>query len=243
MLCDELYDQSERARWTLGDLDWQTLDRDAVTPELLAFVRSVAISELPTFTASRRFLHEFADDLDFTQWISVWFYEETRHPRVLMRWLERFGVTIDEATMLRGRITTPFMRSRAATLVNNVISEVVASHSYARLSRSCAEPVLSQIAHHLATDEARHATGFHAYAKRAMVTADDRIAAIKVLHAWLTNSATIEHPVKQIHERLGDAPLDRNAVRRRVCHLVSELVGKTLNDEDEMIAGMRELSA
>ena len=36
-----------------------------------------------------------ADDVDFTEWVSIWFYEETKHPDALLRWLGSFGVTVD----------------------------------------------------------------------------------------------------------------------------------------------------
>ena len=132
-LFTRLFDQAELARWRIDDIPWDRIDRDRVTPGLISLVREIAFSELTTTTATRRFLTELSDDVDLTQWIAVWFYEETKHPHVLLRWLHHVGVTVTDDFIRRGRATAPFMKSRMGTLVTNVISEVVASAAYASL--------------------------------------------------------------------------------------------------------------
>src|ERR1043165_8871038 len=157
-IADSLYvtlaDTAERARWEMTDIAWDRIDRSAVTPQLVDLIRDSAFAELTTASATRRFLTELGDDTDLVHWISVWFYEETRHPQVLLRWLRHVGVSVDEDFMRRGRATAPFMKSRMGTFVTNIISEMVASASYGRLAEVCGEPVLSTIAWNLAADEA-----------------------------------------------------------------------------------------
>ena len=205
--------EAERVRWRLGDLDFGAVDTSRVRPGLVALVKEIAYSELTTFSATRRFLNEFEDDVDFTQWLAVWYFEETRHPQALGGWLARFGVVFDEADIRRGRVTTPFLRSRTATLVMNVISETVASAAYASLARTADEPVLRQIAKNLAGDEARHGASFVAYARRQIARAADadgadgadgeRRAALKALWLWLGADGAVRHPVNEMVLRVG----------------------------------------
>ncbi len=201
-----LFDEAERARWRLADVPWERLDRAEVTPALVRFVRLVAGSELTTTSATARFLQEMHDDVDFTHWMSVWFYEETKHPEALFRWLAHFGEGLGEREILRGRVSAPFMRSRTATLVTNLLSEIFASAGYQDLARWSPEPVLAEIARRLAGDEARHAASFFAFARRAIDRARapdvERLQALKVLYFWLQAADQVEHPVRQFHARV-----------------------------------------
>src|ERR1041384_3926061 len=96
MLHTSLFDQAEGVRWQMSEIPWARIDRDAVTEPLRALVKEIAFAELTTFSATRRFMTDFADDVDFTQWISVWFYEESKHPQALLRWLRHVGVSVDD---------------------------------------------------------------------------------------------------------------------------------------------------
>jgi len=69
----ELFGAAERVRWRMEDIPWSEIDRSKVTPKALVLVRQIALAELTTYAATRRFLQEFSDDIDFTQWMSVWF--------------------------------------------------------------------------------------------------------------------------------------------------------------------------
>lgn len=193
-----LFGEAESVRWTVADIPWDSIERDAVDEGLLEAVRIAALAEFTTYTATQRFMDFFFDDTDFTQWVAVWFYEETKHPQVLMQWLSHFGVRISVPEMLAGRSTHPFMNSRMGTLAVNVISELTASASYLALGELTAEPVLKGISHRLAADEARHASHFFAFAKQTLDRSARRNrdvrAALLVLLLWLTNSSSLNHP-------------------------------------------------
>src|SRR5260221_159346 len=77
--------------WRLEGIPWNDIDASAAIPELRALVRQMAYSENATYSATQRFLQTFYEDIAFTQWIAVWFYEETKHPHVLLEWLRRTG--------------------------------------------------------------------------------------------------------------------------------------------------------
>jgi ferritin len=238
-LCHPLFAEAERVRWRAADIPWEALDRSRVSPPLLALVREAAFSELTTHSATRRFLQEFSDDVDFTQWIAVWFYEESTHPQVLMQWLHHFGERCSAEAVRRRRQSTPFMRSRFGTLVTNVLSETVASQNYLALHRGCGEPVLAAIAKNLAADEARHARGFLAYARRMLESSShpdlDRIEALKVLSLWFDDAGRVTHPVSELRQRadeqgplrglLESLGLDAAVAPRHACRALGSLLG------------------
>ena len=108
----------------------------------------------------------FGSNTDFSQWVSVWFYEETRHPMVLLKWLALAGDTPEADFASKGRVSMPFMKSITGTLVTNVISEMVAAEAYIGFVR-VTEPVLAGLTQRIGADEARH----------AMPTPNSRLAA------------------------------------------------------------------
>jgi ferritin len=262
-----LFDEAERVRWRMEDIPWSDIDRSKVTPSFFNLVRQAALAELTTYAATRRFLQEFSDDIDFTQWMSVWFYEETKHPQALIRWMHEVGQNFSSGEMVRGRITAPFMKSRFGMLITNVISEVNASAAYTALAGMAEEPVLRQIARKLAGDEARHATGFFAYARRAFDRSKtpeaDELEALKVLHMWLDHNGSVQHPVNTVGLRTSSdqnlleewsraatdetilaqsSVLQQQITRQRAMGLVSNLTGSTVKSPEEVVARIRELT-
>lgn len=246
-LFGRLFDDAERARWRMEDIAFDRIDRAQVTPPLIALVKDIVFGELTTMTATRRFLTELANDVDFTQWLSVWFYEETKHPQVLLRWLHHVGASVDEQFMRRGHVAAPFMKSTIGMLVTNVISEMTASAGYRSLAQQISEPVLADIADKLAADEARHAASFYVYAQRYLSRSQDPIAdrrdALKVLYVWLQDNGSVRHPVNEVRARATDdtLPIHDSMPRERIVQLVGALVDLPLNGETDLLAQIRDL--
>lgn len=256
-LFPELAVQAEQVRWSLGDIPWPELNPGVASPELRELVREMAFSENATYSATQRFLQTFYDDVEFTQWISVWFYEETRHPHVLIEWLRRLGEPVVDDFILRGRVSTPFMKSRMGTLVTNVISEVSASHAYGALADASAEPVLAILARRIAGDEARHAASFFRFARKRLEASDrpdrERLDGLKVLQFWLSGSEQVSHPVNQMLQRLSPNALRAASVAssgmtssnfgKRITRLVGLLLGLPIRDPADVDVTLRELVA
>jgi hypothetical protein len=254
-LYPQLFAQAEVVRWRMQDLPWRRLEPSAVSDGLRQLVREIAFSEMTTATATRKFLTDFSDDVDLTQWIAVWFYEETKHPHALMTWLRELGDCVDSAFVLRGRATAPFMRSRIGTLVTNIISEMVASAGYAALAARAPEPVLRTIARHLAGDEARHAASFYAYARRHLERstqpAADRRDALKVLYLWFSGSALVSHPVNEFYgrneqraavgETMEQLGFNLATPRDRIFRLIGTLLDLELDGSVDLVALMQTL--
>jgi hypothetical protein len=251
-LFDELATGAERVRWSLGAIPWQDIDTKKMPADLVSVVREMAFSENATYSATQRFLDSFFDDVDFSQWIAVWFYEETRHPHVLLEWLRRLGQPAPTDFVVKGRVSTPFMKSVVGTLVTNVISEVTAAQAYRRLARTSPEPVLGGIARLIAGDEARHAASFFRFASRALAAAPpeqarrDRARGLEVLQAWLGGAAHTTHPVAQMMERLdgvdlGELDLGFAAVKKRVVRVVGLLLDLPLRHDEDVALVLRDL--
>ncbi len=253
-LFDDLAIGAERVRWSLGAVPWRDLDPARAPAHLRAVVREMAFSENATYSATQRFLESFFDDVDFTQWIAVWFYEETRHPHVLVEWLRRVGEPVGGDFVLKGRVSTPFMRSTVGTLVTNIVSEITAAQAYRHLSRTSPEPVLAGLARLISGDEARHAASFFRFASKvlASIPADaarrERARGLEVLQAWLGGMGQATHPVAQMLERLDqsdDRSLDMDfaSVRARVVRVVGLLLDLPVRREQDVALVLRDLLA
>lgn len=252
-LFDELAAGAEAVRWTLAGIPWGDFNHALAPAELRTVVREMAFSENSTYSATQRFLEAFCDDIDFSRWVSVWFYEETRHPYVLLEWLRRAGEEIPIDFVLKGRVSTPFMRSMVGTLVTNVVSEITAAQAYRYLARSSPEPVLGGIASRIAGDEARHAASFFRFARSYLARMPgsrglrDRIRGLEVLHAWLGPTHQVTHPVQQMLERLDVAgaasslDLDFASIRLRVVRVVGLLLRLPLRRTEDVEPALRDL--
>jgi len=254
-LFDVLAVGAEVVRWQLADIPWRELDPADAPAELRLVVREMAFSENATYSATQRFLDAFCDDVDFSRWVSVWFYEETRHPYVLLEWLRRVGEPQPADFVLKGRVSTPFMRSVVGTLVTNVVSEITAAQAYGYMARTVPEPVLARIAALIAGDEARHAASFFRFARLQLSRTPEvslpreRARGLEVLLAWLRGAGQVTHPVQQMIDRIGAAgasgsfDVDFDAVRLRVVRVVGLLLDVPLRRVDDVEPALRELLA
>jgi|GEM_PF-1101044 len=250
---------SESVRWKYDEIRWHALDPNATTEPLRGLVRQMAFSEHATYSATQRFMQDFSDDVAFTQWLSIWFYEETRHPHVLTEWLTLLGDGPSPATdfVLEARVSTPFMKSKMGTLVTNIVSEVTASAAYTLLSQASREPVLAQLAKFIAADEARHAAAFFHFAKERLDNASDplrdRLDALKVFGFWISQNEHVTHPINQMllrlqNDKTGQAALDSisldfDLLKRRLSRLIGELVGLDLQGPDDVLPWMKVLTS
>ena len=241
-----LFRESEAVRWKMSDIPFAAIEKDKAPPALVGLIREVASAELTTWTATNQFFEAFRDDVDFTQWMTVWLYEETKHPQVLMRWLKHFGESFDVDFMLEGRKTYPFMNSKMRTLVFNIFSEIEAATFYLSVSQHVQEPVLQLIARNLAADEARHASSFYVYAKKRVMTSTnpdfERFEALKVLYFWLVRNQNVKHPFALFANKVSGSgefdELDRilsfktDNMYKRMRTMVGNLIGISLEDKE-----------
>jgi len=241
-----LFREAEAVRWKMGDIPFDEVETDKASPALVGLMRELAAAELTTWTATNQFFEAFKDDVDFTQWLTVWLYEETKHPQALMRWLRHCGESFDVEFMVEGRKTFPFMPSKMGTLVLNILSEIETSTFYLSVSQNVKEPVLKIIARNLAADEARHASSFYLYAKKRLMTSDnprrEAFEAVKVLFFWLVNNQNVKHPFALFANKVAGSvefdELDRimsfktDTMYQRMRSMVGNLIGVALENKE-----------
>jgi ferritin len=243
-----LFREAESVRWKMSDIPFDAIEKDKAPPALIELIRANAAAELTTWTATNQFIQAFSDDVDFTQWMAVWLYEETKHPQALMRWLKHFGESFDTGFFLEGRKTYPFMSSKMGTLTFNILSEMEAATYYLSVNANVQEPVLKLITKNLAADEARHASSFYLYAKKRLMQSDnpqfERYEALKVLYFWLVSNQNVLHPVALFANKIANGAefgeLDRIVAFKtenlytRMRTMIGNLVGLTLDNKEEV---------
>lgn len=162
MLYDEYLTQAELQRWILeADVSWSTIDVPLALTDtaLLDQVRDSALIEsyFPIYTT--RLVRALWDQVDATAVFSIQLYESYKHFYVLNRYLEVVGYRpLSDAEIVESRRATLGIPidDGLAELARYMISEHFAAYFFLRLSRQAAEPVLRQIAGHIARDEFRH---------------------------------------------------------------------------------------
>lgn len=162
-------------RWTLDDIDWSAFDATKLDRRLVETVKAAAMVEHNADDYVAYLCNIFADDPQMQEAARAWGVEEVQHGRALARWaeladpafdaggaLERFRagyrLPIDATASVRG--------SRAGELIARCVVEVGTSSFYTALRDASAEPVLRQIAGHIAADEFRHYKLFYDHMRR-----------------------------------------------------------------------------
>ncbi len=233
-----LFENAEKTSWKITEIPWDQIDKSKVDEELIALVKSIAAGEFTTYSATRSFMELFEDDIDFTQWLAVWLYEETKHPHVLVKWLSMVGESVSGQFLLDGRRIQPMSQSKAETLTFNIISEIVAGSTYLHGKTLIPEPVLQIILDHLGKDEMRHSVGFAHYCKKWIDEAEDpdkeRILCLRAAWIFLDRNISLNHPIalvtKNIETNFGESAVQN--IRERVASRISKVVGVDIPDPD-----------
>ncbi|MEX2481981.1 MAG: ferritin-like domain-containing protein [Gammaproteobacteria bacterium] len=162
-------------RWNLDAVDWARIDPDAVSAPLLAAVKTAALVEANSADYVKYLHNVFQGDDAFCAAASQWGREEAQHGAALGRWaclvdpdfdfaaaLARFQadyrLPLDVSDSVRG--------SRAGELLARCVVEAGTCSYYSALRDRTREPVLRQICHFIAQDEAHHYRLFHDHCRR-----------------------------------------------------------------------------
>jgi len=151
--------------WALNDIDWARLDAAAVSADLLAAVKTAALVEANSADYVEYLHNVFQDDEAFCRAATHWGREEAQHGAALGRWAEMVDPSFDFPSALarfRAAYRLPLdcahsvRGSRAGELLARCVVESGTCSYYAALRDATDEPVLRQICHYIAQDEARH---------------------------------------------------------------------------------------
>jgi len=246
-----LFDVAEDVRWTMSSIPWDQIRTADVDANLISLVRGAFHGELTTYSATHGFMNLFKDDIDFTQWLSVWLYEETKHPHALAKWLSLVGQPLSASFFQEGRVITPMTGSQVEMLTFNIISEVVAAMNYTWTAKITNEPVLKVILHNLGKDEMRHSLGFEHYCRKLIRASADpdaeRIKCLRAAWAFLQSDQAIEHPVFMTANAIAaytDADLvvkTRKMIRTQITRRIAGVVEIDIPDPESVYQVFRDL--
>jgi len=166
-LYDRIYRRLERARWSLAEIPFDTVDRKKVSDEVVEFVRVNCLLEMSSLDATRMFLRDFRGDHDFCQFMSIWYFEEMRHYLVLREYLKLFGREPgdEELEAVESELKpAPW----PGTLAMHWCGELRLGLWYLRWAEEFAEPVLASIFRRIGEDELRHAQCYEDFMSRAL---------------------------------------------------------------------------
>ncbi len=200
MLYPGIFKSLERIRWNMADdVPWDRFDGGLLSDEQALTVKMNAITEWAALPATEMFLRDNRHDSDFSAFMSVWFYEEQKHALVLIDYLRRFrpefAPTPEELHAVRFDFDPA---PPLETLMLHFCGEIRLNHWYRRAMEWHTEPVIRQIYHLIARDEARHGGAYLQYMKRALNTVGEparaAFARVGVLMASPGRSGKPLHP-------------------------------------------------
>ena len=163
-------------RWTLDDIAWHQIRREAAAPSIGLFylVASASLMESATDLYTANLVDYFAGDDEITSWLEDhWLPEELQHGRALRRYVEAVWPEFDWEAVNRRFVEEfkPFCdialeRVRGVEMASRCVVETGTASYYTTLSRISVDPVLSRLTRLIAEDEVRHYKHFYRYFRR-----------------------------------------------------------------------------
>src|SRR5271166_3183311 len=180
-----------RRHWSLDDIPWHAIQRDAVTrtEALFYLLASASLMESGTDLYTENLIDYFADDEEVTSWLeNYWLPEELQHGQALRRYVELAWPGFDWEPARR-RFVEEFRpycdisleSIRALEMASRCVVEMGTASYYRTLSRLSPDPVLRRLAGHICEDEVRHYKHFYRYFVRYRQSEDP--GRVRVLQA------------------------------------------------------------
>ncbi|MGC2200380.1 MAG: ferritin-like domain-containing protein [Stellaceae bacterium] len=162
-----------KQHWTLDDIPWRAIRRDAVEQAQAFFylVASASFMESATDIYTENLVEYFAEDEEVTSWLAQsWLPEELQHGRALRRYVETAWPEFDWEPAFRRFVEdfTPLCdisleSVRSLEMASRCAVETGTASYYTTLSRASPDPVLALLARQIADDEVRHYKHFYRY--------------------------------------------------------------------------------
>lgn len=155
-----------KPHWKLEDISWSRFDPSKVDVETVKAVKAASMVEFNAKDYVAYLRHVFAEDPDMLASIERWGDEEVQHGQALAAWAKCADPSFDfEASFARFRagFRPPHFESgiavrggRAGEMIARCVVESGTSSYYSAIRDATEEPVLKEIAAHIAADEYRH---------------------------------------------------------------------------------------
>jgi hypothetical protein len=159
-----------RQGWTLDEIPWATFDASKVRPQMLVAIKAAALVEYnaPDYVTYLKRVFRGAGP-DTIAAIEQWGVEESQHGSALGRWAEtadpgfqlrecfaRFRAGYTPPHFSDGEAEGSIRGSRRGEMIARCVVESGTSSYYSAIRDATEEPVLKEIAGHIAADEYRH---------------------------------------------------------------------------------------
>jgi hypothetical protein len=217
-----------RRHWSLDDIAWGSLDRDAVAQNDAVFylVAASSLMESATDLYTHNLIAFFADDEEIASWLEdYWLPEELQHGRALRRYVEAAWPEFPWERVRAGFIEEfrPFCDqslepARALEMASRCVVEMGTASFYTGLSRSSPEPVLAEIAGRIAKDEVRHYKHFYRFFRKYRAAEQPHRGAIAPAlwrRLMMTGGEDRLVVLKHVHAaRRPGVPFDKSVFRR-----------------------------
>ncbi|GAB2913851.1 ferritin [Paraburkholderia jirisanensis] len=231
MLYPALFDSFERARWNMhADVPWNEFDKTKIDDRHLHGIKMNAILEWSSMPTAEMFLRDNQHDVDFSAFISVWFFEEQKHSLALMEYLRRFAPEFLPTEAELASVRFSFDPAPALdSLALHFCGEIRLNNWYRCARDYHSEPVIRAIYQLLANDEARHARAYYSYMQQAVdsTPADARLAFSKI--GVLMTNARMNRAMHPTNLHVNKALFPNDTVNGRLPD--PEWLGKWLDSE------------
>jgi len=177
-----------RQHWSLDDIPWHAIRRDAVAPAetLFYLLASASLMESATDLYTENLVDYFAGDEEITSWLEqYWLPEELQHGRALRRYVEAAWPQFDWEPARRRFVEefrpfcdTALESTRTLEMASRCVVEMGTASYYRTLSHASPDPVLAMLTGHIAEDEVRHYKHFYRYFRRYQDTETPGRAAV-----------------------------------------------------------------
>jgi len=169
-------DPVTRQHWSLDDISWHAIRRDAVAPAetLFYLLAGASLMESATDLYTENLIDFFAGDQEVTSWLeNYWLPEELQHGRALRRYVEVAWPEFDWEPARRRFVEEfrPFCDialepSRSLEMASRCVVETGTASYYRTLSRASPDPVLGILTRRIAEDEVRHYKHFYRFFRK-----------------------------------------------------------------------------
>lgn len=257
MLYEKYFSKLEKVRWSLeNDIDWEAINPNLISIEQKELIRNICMTELGSLFALEAFLRDFYDDIDFSCFLSVWYYEEMKHFLVLKRYLSYLDITISETELQYLRMSIP-QSNQENILMIHFLSEHRLGSWYQEISNWLEEPVGKEIFKFIAIDEFRHGQSYFDFIQKDLVHRPERLLKYMRTALFMLNpKAPIDiHAVTltKTTDRLNDpdyivfiedslvSPEKKQVRLGRLYSLLSLLAGQNISDYGRLFQLVKEL--
>ena len=165
-----------RRHWSLDDIPWHAIRRDAVgrSEALFYMIAAASLMESATDLYTANLTEYFAGDDEITSWLKDnWLPEELQHGRALRRYVETAWpdfpwdrVRADFIEEFRPFCDEALEEARGLEMASRCVVETGTASFYTGLSRASPDPVLALVTRRIAEDEVRHYKHFYRFFRK-----------------------------------------------------------------------------